>query len=77
MSVYEKNLSMPSLGPAVEAVLRLLGDGTRQAGVLFELWRERRRTRSALGRLDERMLRDIGVDRATAAHEADKLFWKP
>lgn len=38
-------------------------------------WCERSRQRAALGRLDERLLADIGVDRASAAAEADKPFW--
>lgn len=38
-------------------------------------WSERSRQRAALGRLDERLLADIGVDRATAAAEANKAFW--
>lgn len=40
------------------------------------LWFERSRQRAALGRLDERLLADIGSDRATAAVEADKPFWR-
>lgn len=33
------------------------------------------RSRHQLAQLDERLLRDIGVDRATARFEADKPFW--
>ncbi len=33
------------------------------------------RSRHQLAQLDERMLRDIGVDRATARFEATKPFW--
>ena len=43
---------------------------------LIFLWRERARERRQLGTLDLRMLADIGVDTATAAHEADKPFWR-
>lgn len=39
-------------------------------------WSERSRQRAALGRLDGRLLADIGVDRAAAAAEADKPFWR-
>lgn len=39
-------------------------------------WSERSRQRRALGQLDARLLADIGVDHATAAHEADKPFWR-
>lgn len=40
------------------------------------LWLERSRQRRALGQLDNRLLSDIGCDRATAAAEADKPFWR-
>ena len=40
------------------------------------LWRHRRKTRRALLRLDERLLRDIGVDRRDALQEAQKPFWR-
>ncbi len=33
------------------------------------------RSRHQLAQLDERMLRDIGIDRATARFEAGKPFW--
>jgi uncharacterized protein YjiS (DUF1127 family) len=39
-------------------------------------WRERARQRRNLASLDDRMLKDIGIDRATARKEADKPFWQ-
>jgi uncharacterized protein YjiS (DUF1127 family) len=33
------------------------------------------RSRRHLSQLDERLLRDIGLDRATARYEATKGFW--
>ena len=33
------------------------------------------RSRRQLAELDDRLLRDIGLDRATARHEASKGFW--
>jgi uncharacterized protein YjiS (DUF1127 family) len=33
------------------------------------------RSRRQLSQLDERLLRDIGLDRATARYEATKSFW--
>ncbi|TAJ25976.1 MAG: DUF1127 domain-containing protein [Reyranella sp.] len=33
------------------------------------------RSRRQLAQLDERLLRDIGLDRATARFEAGKGFW--
>lgn len=39
-------------------------------------WLERARSRRQLAELDDRMLADIGVDRATARSEADRPFWQ-
>ena len=36
---------------------------------------ELRRSRRQLAELDDRMLRDIGIDRAKARFEAEKGFW--
>ena len=44
---------------------------------LFALWRERSRQRRALMKLDERMLRDVGIGRIEADNEARKWFWQP
>jgi uncharacterized protein YjiS (DUF1127 family) len=41
------------------------------------LWHERACQRAALASLDDRLLADIGCDRATARTEADKPFWRP
>ena len=38
---------------------------------------ERVRQRQALMALDDRLLKDIGVSRADAEHEANKPFWRP
>ena len=40
------------------------------------VWRMRSRQRHALGELDDRMLRDIGISPAAAASEAAKPFWQ-
>ncbi|MDH3230844.1 MAG: DUF1127 domain-containing protein [Alphaproteobacteria bacterium] len=47
-----------------------------QAGGLISLWYERSRQRRQLARLDDRLLRDIGVDRASAMEEVSKPFWR-
>ncbi len=39
-------------------------------------WRERARSRNALLRLDDRMLRDLGIDRATARYLGSRPFWQ-
>ena len=50
--------------------------GTVVAGIEKVMTRaELARSRHQLAQLDERMLRDIGIDRATARFEATKPFW--
>lgn len=39
-------------------------------------WQERAAERRRLLGLDDRMLRDIGVDRASAFDEGEKPFWR-
>jgi uncharacterized protein YjiS (DUF1127 family) len=43
---------------------------------LIREWRRRSRGRVDLSRLDERMLRDIGVTRVEAWREFNKPFWR-
>jgi len=40
------------------------------------LWMERRRQRQQLARLNEAMLKDIGLTRADVTKEIDKPFWR-
>jgi uncharacterized protein YjiS (DUF1127 family) len=40
------------------------------------LWQERRRQRFTLARLDDRMLRDIGLNGADVDVEISKPFWR-
>lgn len=40
-------------------------------------WAERIRQQRALAALDDRMLKDIGIDRAVLSREEAKLFWRP
>jgi uncharacterized protein YjiS (DUF1127 family) len=39
-------------------------------------WQDRSAARRRLAAFDNRMLRDIGIDRATAATESAKPFWQ-
>jgi uncharacterized protein YjiS (DUF1127 family) len=39
-------------------------------------WRDRARSRRALLAMDDRLLNDIGIDRATAQVEGERPFWK-
>ncbi|HUT48704.1 MAG TPA: DUF1127 domain-containing protein [Alphaproteobacteria bacterium] len=56
------------LGKVVWAVNRAIN-------ILFA-WQERSRGRYQLAQLDRRMLRDIGLSRVDALHEASKPFWR-
>ena len=39
-------------------------------------WQERAAGRYRLANLDDRMLRDVGLDRADISREIDKPFWR-
>ena len=43
---------------------------------LLILWRQRVNQRRALARLDDKMLQDIGIDKANAMLEIVKPFWR-
>lgn len=64
LALLERPHSLPPLTRA------LLG-----AAVTVHLWELRWRTRQSLARLDDRLLKDIGLSRAEAAREWDKPFW--
>lgn len=46
------------------------------AAAAISTWRERARMRQQLLLLDDRLLRDIGIDRLEARSEAEKPFWR-
>jgi len=54
-----------------------LRQGLNFAAATVQQWARRRRERAELARLDNRMLRDIGVTPADAWHEINKPFWRP
>ena len=54
---------------------RLSGFLSGVRAVLRE-WRQRKNGRLELARLDERMLRDIGLTRVDADYEINKPFWR-
>lgn len=60
-----------SLGRAVALLAGAVVVGIEAVMTRGELARSRRQ----LSELDERLLRDIGLDRATARFEASKGFW--
>ena len=52
------------------------GAVVRMIDLVF-LWQERAHSRYRLLQLDDRMLKDIGIDRVEAMREAAKPFWRP
>ena len=62
------NLVLATIYPSV--VLRC-----SQLKKLVSEWRRRIHSRSELANLDDISLRDIGMSRCTAQHEASKPFW--
>ena len=44
--------------------------------VRFSEWQERAQQRAHLACMDERMLKDIGINQVDAAREATKPFWR-
>ncbi len=53
----------------------LLAGAVSFAVEAFVIRAEIHRSRRQLAELDDRLLRDIGIDRARARFEADKSFW--
>jgi uncharacterized protein YjiS (DUF1127 family) len=47
-----------------------------RAVTFFQLWRERAQGRRQLVKLDDHLLRDIGVSRYDAEMEFNKPFWQ-
>ena len=60
-----------SLGRALSLLAGAVVVGVETLRARAELKRSRRQ----LGELDERLLRDIGLDRSTARYEADRSYW--
>ena len=61
-----------SFGRAVALLAGAIGLTVEKAMTRAELARSRRQ----LAQLDDRLLRDIGLDRATARLEVDRGFWE-
>ena len=60
----------------IENSLPVRGLSLRDLAARIRLWRHRSRSRRHLQWLDERQLRDIGIDRLAAEEEARKPFWR-
>ena len=57
------------LGERARAAVAALADA-------FSAWQERVSQRRTLARLDDRMLRDMGLSRSDVEHEVSKPFWQ-
>ncbi len=64
--------------PSVRGVYRWPSpvEGLRRAIDVLVLWQSRGRERRHLASLDGRAMADLGLDRADAAREAAKPFWR-
>lgn len=67
---------------AIDLNRRSMGSSLRplkavqRASDLLLLWAERTQQRRALRRLDDHLLRDLGVTRTQVEAEAEKPFWR-
>lgn len=69
LSALEQLCARPSLpGPARVAV---------ELAWLYVIWTQRRKSRRHLARLDDRLLRDVGLTPRAAKREQCKWFWRP
>jgi uncharacterized protein YjiS (DUF1127 family) len=59
-----------------QASPRRLSGFLRRVRAALREWRQRKNGRLELARLDERMLRDIGLTRFDAEYEINKPFWR-
>lgn len=55
---------------------RSFAERARMIAEAILVWQERAEQRHQLARLDDRMLRDIGVTRVEVARELAKPFWR-
>jgi uncharacterized protein YjiS (DUF1127 family) len=53
-----------------------INDGVQRVLATLQVWAKRIRDRRELARLDDRMLKDIGITRADALYASEKPFWK-
>jgi len=58
------------------AALDALSEATAWVFATIGEWRRRSRDRAELARLDDRMLKDIGLTRSDRAFLAGKWFWR-
>ncbi|HEY4165064.1 MAG TPA: DUF1127 domain-containing protein [Dongiaceae bacterium] len=77
--MYRYNPSNSTIEASGEISSRRQGGLARCCRFLFDcfaVWQDRRRQRLALLRLDNRLLRDIGLSLADVEREISKPFWR-
>ncbi len=73
---YSTDIRVPCKAAEVTGLSTGLGRLFLASVKTLQTWYERSRQRHSLARLNEHLLRDIGVDRVTAMEEASKPFWR-
>lgn len=76
MTEYIERHELPQASFAPTAAIARPSDMVSRMLSTLDLWYQRARQRRQLGLLDDRQLRDIGIDRAEARVEAGKPFWQ-
>ncbi len=66
----------PRAGIGATGVRSGFGQFLLRISLTLNMWYDRARQRRHLAQLDDRLLSDIGVDRATAMQEVSKPFWR-
>ena len=62
-------------GTRATSMLARLADVVVRVTEWTIVWRERNQQRAALGELNDRLLKDIGISRGEAEREMRKRFW--
>jgi uncharacterized protein YjiS (DUF1127 family) len=86
----EHDMNSIPLGPASGRFARIAPGRARRRAIgrslrralnvvvaTMQKWQQRSRERAELRRLDDRMLRDIGITRGDVWQEINKPFWRP
>ncbi|MBE9557166.1 MAG: DUF1127 domain-containing protein [Proteobacteria bacterium] len=73
---YATDIHVPCKAAGVSGLPAGLGRLFLASLQTLQLWYERSRQRRRLAQMDDRLLRDIGIDRIAAMEEAAKPFWR-
>ncbi len=71
-AMHNSALMLLNTSPRLPVVALL---AVRFAAVITQ-WEQRRRSRINLGRLDDRLLMDVGLSRPQARNETRRYFWQ-